>query len=211
MEKIKNLFTNTYNLNSWGDNQSKSGVGSSLEYTESIRKFLVNFIKENNIKKIFDCSCGDWYWMKEIKHNFIDYLGNDIVDDIIKVNNEKYSSDNIKFVCGDLFDTLSKFEYDHFDLIICRHTLEHLPAEYVKKCLEIISKKTKYAFITNSTLSDNKELNNFDGVNARGINLNSPPSENILPKKMTSFWDSIGINETIDDNIVDNLMYVFKF
>jgi hypothetical protein len=53
MEKNKNLFTNTYHSNSWGDSQSKSGTGSSLEYTESIRKFLVNFIKEKKIEKNF--------------------------------------------------------------------------------------------------------------------------------------------------------------
>jgi 2-polyprenyl-3-methyl-5-hydroxy-6-metoxy-1,4-benzoquinol methylase len=211
MEKIKNLFTNTYHSNSWGDSQSKSGTGSSLEYTESIRKFLVNFIKEKKIEKIFDCSCGDWNWMKEIKDNFVDYLGNDIVDTLINVNNEKYSSDEIKFVCGDLVDTLSKFEDNYFDLIICRHTLEHLPTDYVKKCLELISKKTNYAFITNSTLKDNTELNDFNGVNARGINLNLPPYENMVPKRMTSCWDTIGINDTIDDSIIDNLMYVFKF
>lgn len=207
MENIKNLFTDTYNLNSWGDSQSKSGTGSSLEYTESIRKFLVNFIKEKKIKKIFDCSCGDWNWMKEIKDNFVDYLGNDIVDNLIQVNNEKYSSDAIKFVCGDIFETLSKFEDDHFDLIICRHTLEHLPTDYVKKCLELISKKTNYAFITSSTLEDNTELNNFNGVSARGINLNLPPYKNLVPKRMTSSWDTIGIN----DSVVDVGMYVFKF
>jgi 2-polyprenyl-3-methyl-5-hydroxy-6-metoxy-1,4-benzoquinol methylase len=207
MGNIKNLFTDTYNLNSWGDSQSKSGGGSSLEYTESIRKFLVNFIKEKKIEKIFDCSCGDWNWMKEIKDNFVNYLGNDIVDDIIHVNNEKYSSDTIKFVCGDLIETLSKFEDGHFDLIICRHTLEHLPTDYVKKCLELISKKTNYAFITSSTLEDNTELNNFNGVSARGINLNLPPYKNLVPKRMTSSWDTIGIN----DSVVDVGMYVFKF
>jgi 2-polyprenyl-3-methyl-5-hydroxy-6-metoxy-1,4-benzoquinol methylase len=210
MENIKNFFTDTYNLNSWGGGESKSGTGSYLSHTESIRKFLVNFIKENNIKKIFDCSCGDWNWMKEIKENFVDYLGNDVVEMIVQNNNEKYSSDNIKFICGDLIDTLSKFEDYHFDLIICRHTLEHLPTDYVKKSLEIISKKSNYAFITNSTLNDNVELNEFNGVSARGINLNLPPYNNILPKRFTSFWDTVGINNSIDDNAVENLMYVFK-
>lgn len=132
MEKIKNLFTNTYHSNSWGDIQSKSGTGSSLEYTESIRKFLVKFI------------------------------------------------------------------------------LEHLPTDHVKKCLELISKKTNYAFITSSTLKDNVELNDFNGVSSRGINLNLQPYKNMVPKRMSSFWDSIGINDIIDDSVVDNLMYVFK-
>jgi hypothetical protein len=46
---------------------------------------------------------------------------------------------------------------------------------------------------------------------ARGINLNLPPYKNMVPKRMSSFWDSIGINDIIDDSVVDNLMYVFKF
>jgi 2-polyprenyl-3-methyl-5-hydroxy-6-metoxy-1,4-benzoquinol methylase len=194
MEEIKNLFTETYINDFWnmGDGESKSGLGSSLLYTENFRKNLLNIIKKLNIEKIFDCSCGDWNWMKEIHHEFKEYIGNDVVEEIINVNNEKYSNDRIKFICGDMVKSLSIFSDSYFDLIICRHTLEHLPTNYVKNALSEIKKKSKFAIITNSTQDINIELVNFDGVSSRGINLNSEPYLNILNEPEFVFFDSFG-------------------
>ena len=163
MTSIKNFFTETFVLDKWGlGNGPKSGMGSSLPNTESLRKNLVGFINENGIKKIFDCSCGDWTWMREIQQELSEYVGNDIVQELIDINNQNFSSDKVKFVCGDMVETLSNFEDGYFDLIICRHTLEHLPTQHNVELLNLLIKKTNYAFITNSSLGTNCELYNKD-------------------------------------------------
>jgi hypothetical protein len=212
MTLSKNLFTETFVMDKWGlGSGPKSGIGSSLPYTESLRKNLIRSINEYGIKKIFDCSCGDWTWMREIQQELPGYVGNDIVQELIDINNEKFSSDKIKFICGDMMETLSNFEDGHFDLIICRHTLEHLPTQYTVELLNLLIKKTNYAFITSSSLGSNRELYNFDGCSSRGINLNEDPYSDILGEPVGYFWDSIGSKDNFEKHEVDNCMYVFKF
>ena len=100
MENLEIIFDNIYKNDVWnmGQCDSKSGLGSSNEYTINIRNKLINFIKEKSINKILDTSCGDWNWMKYIKNELPNYLGLDIVKDIVNINNELYSNENTKFI-----------------------------------------------------------------------------------------------------------------
>jgi hypothetical protein len=209
---LQNLFTETFVMDKWGRGSgSKSGIGSSLPYTESLRKKLIRFIKEHEIKTIFDCSCGDWTWMREVQQELPIYIGNDIVQELIDINNNNFSSNKVKFVCGDMIETLSNYEDGYFDLVICRHTLEHLPTQNTIDLLNVLTVKTKYAFITNSSLDSNRELYNFDGCSSRGINLNEYPYSDILGEPVEYFWDGIGLKDSFEKHEVENCMYIFSF
>lgn len=58
---FKDIFTGIYKNNYWemGQNDSKSGLGSSMIYTRSISENIIRIIKEYNIKNLVDTSCGD--------------------------------------------------------------------------------------------------------------------------------------------------------
>jgi hypothetical protein len=47
---FENIFDNIYKNDLWhmGQDESKSGLGSTINYTENIRKKIVDFIKEKN-------------------------------------------------------------------------------------------------------------------------------------------------------------------
>src|SRR5579872_4155246 len=95
VNKLTNIFTNIYENNIWGMGQceSKSGMGSSDDFTLHIRKILLNIITTYDVKNMIDVSCGDWAWMKKIKDELTcDYLGIDIVDKVIAENIREYSS-----------------------------------------------------------------------------------------------------------------------
>jgi len=187
---LKRLFTQTYEKNSWTSNESRSGTGSHLEYTESIRKLIVELI-DDGVEYIWDCSCGDWNWMKEIRESLPNYVGNDIVDELIEVNKNKFGSDNIKFQCGDMLEELKKLESASVDLILCRHTLEHLPTEYVTSVIKEIRRVAKQALITTNTNEGNSKITP-NGYNARGINLSKDEYFEILGEPKSKHWDSIG-------------------
>ena len=74
----KDIFTEIYVKNKWKDDSSHSGTGSNLEQTKEIIKFLPKFISKNNIQSILDIPCGDFYWMKEINFDKVNYIGGDI-------------------------------------------------------------------------------------------------------------------------------------
>lgn len=168
---MKEQFTHTYKKNKWGG-ESKSGPGSSLESTNGFRKNLVSLIKKYKVKSIFDCSCGDWHWMKEIKNDLPKYLGNDIVDEIVNVNRNLYGNESINFISNDMVSTLKSLNDKSFDLILCRHTLEHLPTHYNIDVVKEIRRVGKMALITCNPHVGNSEVD-FNGVLARGINLNT--------------------------------------
>jgi 2-polyprenyl-3-methyl-5-hydroxy-6-metoxy-1,4-benzoquinol methylase len=190
MKNLKELFTNTYVNNGWTQDGSISGLGSSLPYTENIRKVLVDIIKQNGIKTIWDCSCGDWHWMKEIKDELPNYIGNDIVDRLVEINNETYGSDTIRFQCGDMLEELRKLETMSIDLILCRHTLEHLPSDYAIDVVKEIHRVSKHSLIT-SNLNGNSEID-ANGQNSRPIDLEKNEYFAILGKPIQRYYDTNG-------------------
>ena len=136
-----------------------------------------------------------FYWMKEIKDTLPTYLGNDIVDEMINNNNQLYGNENITFISNDMLSTLKSLKDKSFDFIICRHTFEHLPTDYNIDVINEIYRVSKMALITSNPYVGNSEVD-FNGVLARGINLNSEPYFSILGNH-TNVYDG-------------NNFYVFK-
>ena len=50
MNNLKDLFTSTYVEKKWNEGGSISGVGSSLQYTEHIRRIVLDVINQNNVQ-----------------------------------------------------------------------------------------------------------------------------------------------------------------
>lgn len=195
LDSMKSKFTNTYENDGWhmGSGESKSGLGSSLDYTVHFRDNLIRVINQYQIGKMFDCSCGDWHWMKEIKHLIPEYVGNDIVESLIADNNKKFGTDKISFVSNNMMSQMKNYEDKHFDLVICRHTLEHLENNYCLDVINEIKRVSKYAIITSTNTSDkNVEIENMNGTASRAINLDLPPFSEILGSPVEKFFDSKG-------------------
>jgi len=91
---------------------------------------------------------------------------------------------------------LQKYEDKYFDLLICRHTFEHLPEEYCIKAINEFKRVSKYAIITtnNSLNASNSDINasNVANGNSRGIYLHVSPYNHLLNDPIESFYDSIG-------------------
>jgi hypothetical protein len=177
---IEEYFTKTYEEFKWhmGSGESRSGIGSSLAYTHNIRTELPRVIKQYQIDSTFDCSCGDWNWMKHISDSFVRYVGNDVVKTLVESNSSRYSNERISFMSTDMLSAMKQFKDKEFDLILCRHTLEHLPIDYIKECLLEMKRISKYVMVTNTdlhkTTEDQSEADKrfvLDGVSYRPINL----------------------------------------
>ena len=142
----KQEFTQLYENNGFGGEESKSGPGSSLRDTSIVRTKLSQFIKEKNIQSIVDIPCGDFNWMKEVVGD-CSYLGGDIVEELIESNNKKYSTDKIKFKAIDILND----PIPEGDLLIVRDLIVHYPLEQGIKIAEKI-KKSKCKYIASTTL-----------------------------------------------------------
>jgi len=194
--KMQNLFIETYRHNKWGSSESFSGVGSQLNYTYNFRTKLEEIILTKKIKTIFDCSCGDWRWMSQVNFYGAKYIGNDIVPDIIERNKNLFLKDNITFINNDCLSSLKELEDRSIDLIICRHTLEHIETEYCVEVCKEIKRVGSFALITSNNTETGKSniALNMDGHSARQIDLEKPPFFDILKKPARRIWDSKGHN-----------------
>jgi hypothetical protein len=153
--------------------ETKSGVGSTLHQTRNVIAELPLLFKKYSIKSILDIPCGDFNWMKTVDLTDIDYIGADIVPEII-VDNKARSPHKFE-VLDIVHDDLPKV-----DLILCRDLMFHLPFETILKALENIAKSgSKYLLATNHTWKrDNNQdiaVGGWRRLNMREEPLNLPP------------------------------------
>lgn len=117
-------FSEIYKQNLWSSTESRSGTGSTLEYTRNIQKELSNLFLTHNISSVLDAPCGDFNWMGEViqNHPDIHYIGADIVGELILDNQKRYASTKVSFQKLDI----STSDLPSVDLMIVRDCLIHL-------------------------------------------------------------------------------------
>jgi hypothetical protein len=165
-----------YKLNYWSgpfSNRSVSGYGSDKEATQNIVSDLESFIKQHKIKTILDIPCGDFSWMKNVNFNGAEYIGADIVEDLILSNKLSYTSESTSFKVMDVTSDL----IPEVDLVFVRDCFIHLSNQDVTKAISNI-KRSKSCFFAATTFSseevDNKNIITGD---FRFINLLKKPFE----------------------------------
>tara|TARA_B100000780_G_scaffold128730_1_gene90262 strand:+ start:4224 stop:4991 length:768 start_codon:yes stop_codon:yes gene_type:complete len=152
-DSLEERFDMIYKENHWSSDESISGVGSEIAYTHNLRTWLIQKIGELDIKKLVDAPCGDFNWMQLVtKKVDVDYIGIDIVEEIINSNNSLYRNDNTEFHLGNICtDVLPACE-----LLIVRDCLFHLSFNDINKFLNNISKlEYKYLLTTNHEFDSN--------------------------------------------------------
>lgn len=122
-KKTEELFTTIYQQQTWMVNSSDSvsGEGSDLIQTEQIRQWLPECLKTLNAKTFMDIPCGDFYWMKEVNLDDLNYIGADIVSALVENNKIQYSHDRRTFVQLNLLSD----PLPYVDVIFCRDCLVH--------------------------------------------------------------------------------------
>ena len=139
------------------------------------------------VRTLTDIPCGDFNWMREVNLAEVDYLGADIVPELIAANTQKYARPGIRFDCLDLMtDTL-----DRVDLILCRDCLFHYTNSFILKALGRIKASGSTYLLTTTFpgLEKNAELESIGLF--RPVNLECPPFD--LPEPLARIDERHGI------------------
>jgi len=172
---MKKEFEKIYSQNGWmfGQKESGSGDGSTLEFTVNLRKELPIIFEKYNIKTVFDGACGDYNWMKEVvKETDITYIGGDIVGPVMKECNKKYGSDKVSFLEMDM----TTDPLPDVDLMICRQVLFHLSYRSLNDFFQNFSRSNIKYILTTTHVNKGKFVNkDISNSSFRYIDLFKPP------------------------------------
>jgi hypothetical protein len=144
----KDVFTQIHDKNIWGYEESVSGAGSTLRYTETIRQTLPGLLKELGVESMLDLPCGDFNWMRQVELPVSRYIGGDIVEGLIAKNQAQYGRGGERSREFRVLD-LSKDDLPAVDVLFCRDCLMHLNEDLVFACLRNMARSpVKYVLTT---------------------------------------------------------------
>ena len=151
----KAKFTAIYRHNLWNNEESRSGGGSTLKRTKRIRKGIVDLVQRFGVRSILDAGCGDFNWMQAVHLSGVQYIGMDIVREMIEQNRERHGSATRIFLEGDiLHDTLPTV-----DVILCREVLFHLSDADLLKALQNFKRSSaRYLLTTHYPNAVNRDI-----------------------------------------------------
>ena len=142
------VFTDIYNNNGWGGQVSVSGPGSDPHQSRIIVRELPILFKDLSIKTMLDIPCGDFNWMNNVNLDGTDYIGADIVNELIKKNIEQFKKNDVRFLKLNLLTD----ELPRVDLIFCRDCLVHFPVKDIFNALgNIYTSRSEYLLTTTFT------------------------------------------------------------
>lgn len=204
----KEVFLKHFEVNSWGCDESVSGEGSTLQYTENIRRMIPEVIKELGVKNVLDAPCGDFNWFRMIEwRTRITYLGGDIVAPLVERNQALYGNDTTMFICLDIVnDILPKA-----DLWLCRDCLFHLSERDIFLVLNNFIKSDIDYLITSTHPNCNLNTDIPTG-SYRLLNLQLPPYRLSNPNRVIDDWIegypvrklAIWTRETVKNDLASN-------
>jgi hypothetical protein len=127
------IFTEIYHRNSWQNDESRSGPGSTVERCRIVQTGLEMLIEKLGARSLLDAPCGDFNWMKEAPLSGLRYVGVDVVHEIIEENIRHYGRAGREFRRADI----TRDPLPTCDLILCRDALVHFSDENVWKAVRV--------------------------------------------------------------------------
>ncbi len=173
LKSPKDKFSEIYKHNLWLSSETGSGQGSEVAYTAPFRKWLIENIKLLKVNMLVDAPCGDFNWMKIVLPEVdLNYIGLDIVDDVIEKNKSTYGSDKIDFRVANICED----GLPDCDIIMVRDCLFHLSYIDINSFLINLS-KTSYRYLLTTTHIVNHNFKNSNIITGdyRNIDLFSEP------------------------------------
>lgn len=169
-KSLQDKFTEVYRHNLFKGRKSKSGEGSDDVQTAVIRNAIPELINQYKVSSFLDAPCGDWYWMSKVNMGATNYIGADIVQEMIDKHNQNYANSNTSFQCINLVEgPLPKV-----DMIFSRDCLVHLSFEDSLKIIQNFKDSgAKYLLTTTFTARDNNV--DLDSLFWRTLNLQKAP------------------------------------
>jgi len=139
---------------------------------------VTSFLKSFNEKiRVCDLGCGDFNVGKELVKHTQQYVGVDIVENLIEYNKSNFKEANLDFYCLDI----AVADLPFGDCALVRQVLQHLSNTEVQQVLRKLA-AFKYVVLTehvpNGAFIPNKDIISGQGIRIKkqsGLNVLAPP------------------------------------
>jgi hypothetical protein len=179
-------FRRIHETNLWGSDESRSGLGSALETTATLRSRLPAFLARHGARSLLDVPCGDFGWLSTVPLD-LDYIGADIVDTVVASNATKYGGPGTRrrFERRDLtMDSLPAA-----DIVLCRDCLVHLSFANVFRTFANLRRSGSSYLLTTTFLEHDANQDVEDGdwrvLNLRQAPFHLPEPDDVLVEGCT--------------------------
>jgi len=198
------LFTKYYLNNSWGDPESRSGTGSTLEHNEKLRSQLYRFFEKYRIESIFNAPCGNFNRFRFVSRKNLNYIGGDIVRPLIDENEKKFADEKTRFCHFDI----TKDSFPTTDLWLCRDVLFHFSEEDIYRALGKFV-DSGIPWILTTTFPEHVKNHDIPTGSFRLLNLEKPPFNFCPPidtlvdsvegwqKRILGLWDRESVMQVL--------------
>jgi hypothetical protein len=200
-------FATHYDLFKRSRCESGSGPGSSIAQTAELRERLPLVLQDLRIQSLLDAPCGDFNWMQHVHSGVDDYIGVDLLPEIVAENEARYGCPGRRFARLDLM----RAQLPRVDAIFCRDMLVHFSFAHALETLRNF-RRSGATYLMTTTFTGNRPNVDIPTGGWRTLNLtlppfNFPPPIRVITEKCTEgegrFADkSIGIWRMAD---LDNL------
>jgi hypothetical protein len=182
-KRTADAFTALWRDNGWGSAETRSGTGSTLAATETLRANLSELCRFLGVRQLIDAGCGDCNWAQAISAQFELYLGLDVVPGLIAETDQRFGSRRGHFFA---VRDVALDDLPRADAILCRDVLTHLSNEQALAALgHFWVSGSRFLFATTQRGADNHDIPTGDW---RPLDLTREPFD--LPQPML----------TIDEN-----------
>jgi methyltransferase family protein len=167
---MKEVFTKIFKTGEWRSSPSDpvSGPGSTMARTRNLKEKLEALFQVRKFKNILDIPCGDHLWMAWVMFPIqTDYMGADIVTDLIEANQKKYVEEfHVMDICTS--------DLPIVELVFVRDCLGHFSYVDIARALANI-KRSDSTYLMTTTFTVRTDNIDCRTGTWRPINLMAPP------------------------------------
>lgn len=176
---MRETFTRIWRENHWKGSESVSGPGSGVKRTRHLRPALAELLAELDVRSLLDVPCGDFLWMSELDLTDIDYVGGDVVPELVEETRRRHARPGRRFEVLDL--TTSPLP--PADLLLCRDCLVHLSLDDALRALDNIA-RSDIRWLAATSFTDRDENLKVQTGRWRPLNLQLAPFSLPAPEQV---------------------------
>jgi hypothetical protein len=171
---LKDKFAYIFETNLWGAEESQSGLGSSVDATGRVRGALEQVCADYGVRTLLDLPCGDVSWIHHAKLPIREYLGADIVPEVIERNRLRQDLRQLPYSTRFEGLDITQDQLPSWDLFLCRDCLVHLSFANIRAALRNIAWSGARYLLT-TTFPDHEVNEDTEDGDWRLLNLERPP------------------------------------